>query len=444
MKEAKRLDDEVSEFNSEVDSTDNYADDDNDADAEESELSPTTTKLSLEEENEALKADLKSLKKEVTRLRQRESLSKIQARKQLPESLRQISSSRRRQRPSHLPERKSSGIDLNDDVDDDVGTGTESDLEKHESGRGLFHRKQHYSPLQQNSTLQPLPPKQTKQPFFPELPEDDSGREMDDYDEESSEFLLANPSGVTDSAMVGDDNVVLPDSFWAMVQERAGWLVGLLILQSMSSFILARNERLLQEHVIIVRFLTMLVGAGGNAGNQASVRVIRGLAIGSVNHDNLKEFLTIELKMGLALSVILGISGCIRAAVFFTPITETIAITTSLFFIVFISIILGAVLPLLMNYVRIDPAHSSTTIQVIMDILGVSITVCKCAVVFISCSFCLYAALFVCWILVVYWLKALKDSQFILPYGVFFSTAVCGAILNSAFHSWVLGDDDSL
>jgi hypothetical protein len=62
------------------------------------------------------------------------------------------------------------------------------------------------------------------------------------------------------------------ESFWQSVSDRAGWLVGLLMMQSMSSFILARNEALLQEHLVIVRFLTMLVGAGGNAGNQASVR----------------------------------------------------------------------------------------------------------------------------------------------------------------------------
>jgi Mg/Co/Ni transporter MgtE len=97
--------------------------------------------------------------------------------------------------------------------------------------------------------------------------------------------------------------------------------------------------------------------------------------------------------MGLALSVLLALAGCLRAAIFLTPLVETIAITTSLFFIVFISILLGAVLPLLMNHVHIDPAHSSTTIQVIMDILGVTITVCKCAcaVFHISCSVCLYA-----------------------------------------------------
>jgi hypothetical protein len=64
-----------------------------------------------------------------------------------------------------------------------------------------------------------------------------------------------------------------PDiSFRAALKDRAYWLVGLLTLQSMSGFILARNEELLQTHPVIVYFLTMLVGAGGNAGNQAAVR----------------------------------------------------------------------------------------------------------------------------------------------------------------------------
>lgn len=79
--------------------------------------------------------------------------------------------------------------------------------------------------------------------------------------------------------------------------------------------------------------------------------------------------------MGATLSMILGTAGCIRAAIFMTPFLETIAITTSLFMIVIISIVLGALMPLGMKWLGIDPAHSSTTIQVVMDILGVSITV---------------------------------------------------------------------
>ena len=40
------------------------------------------------------------------------------------------------------------------------------------------------------------------------------------------------------------------------------------LLQSGSSFILANFEELIATHSVIVAFLTMLVGAGGNAGNQ--------------------------------------------------------------------------------------------------------------------------------------------------------------------------------
>jgi len=171
------------------------------------------------------------------------------------------------------------------------------------------------------------------------------------------------------------------EPFKELLIERSSWLVGLLVLQSLSGFILQKNEKLLQEHTVIVNFLTMLVGAGGNAGNQASVRVIRGLAVGSLNSNTQSNFLRREGLMALCLSFILGLTGFIRAAVFSTPPAETVAITVSLVSIVAISIGLGSTLPLVMNKIRIDPAHSSTTIQVVMDILGVSITCWVCSLI---------------------------------------------------------------
>jgi hypothetical protein len=176
-------------------------------------------------------------------------------------------------------------------------------------------------------------------------------------------------------------------SFGEALRDRALWLVGLLALQSCSGFILSRNEVLLANHPVIIYFLTMLVGAGGNAGNQASVRgkscscialispiqtcvsltvlaVIRGLALGTLNERTQGQFLSRELKMAGALSAILSLAGFTRAAVFRTPFAETIAVTSALMLIVFSSICLGAVLPLLLKKLGVDPAHSSTTIQV--------------------------------------------------------------------------------
>eukprot|EP00958_Prasinococcus_capsulatus_P027355 scaffold5447_cov430-Prasinococcus_capsulatus_cf.AAC.3 len=58
-----------------------------------------------------------------------------------------------------------------------------------------------------------------------------------------------------------------------------------------------------------------------------------------------------------------------------------LAISASLFCIVFISVILGTVLPFGLNKLGVDPANAGTTIQVLMDIMGVTITCLICTLV---------------------------------------------------------------
>lgn len=103
--------------------------------------------------------------------------------------------------------------------------------------------------------------------------------------------------------------------------------------------------------------------------------VIRGLALGTLNEQTQSQFLQREFKMAVSLSVVLSLAGFARAALFRTPFAETVAVTGALSIIVFSSICLGAVLPLFLKKLGVDPAHSSTTIQVVMDILGVLLTV---------------------------------------------------------------------
>lgn len=188
-----------------------------------------------------------------------------------------------------------------------------------------------------------------------------------EYDEDRNKWIPGNG--------VGECPIEPNISFADALKSRAYWLVGLLALQSCSGFILAKNELLLQNHPVIIYFLTMLVGAGGNAGNQASVRVIRGIALGTLVPQTQSQFLSRELRMAFALSAILSVAGFLRAVLFQTPFAETLAVTMALSIIVFSSICLGAVLPLLLQKIGVDPVHSSTSIQVVMDILGVVLTV---------------------------------------------------------------------
>lgn len=129
-----------------------------------------------------------------------------------------------------------------------------------------------------------------------------------------------------------------------------------------------------------------------------STVVIRGLALGTLNDKTRNQFLGREVKMAASLSLILSVAGFFRAILFRTGVVEAIAVTTALALIVFSSVCFGAILPLILEKIGVDPAHSSTSIQgkylvhcfyhsfpfglkltefctVIMDILGVILAV---------------------------------------------------------------------
>jgi Mg/Co/Ni transporter MgtE len=166
--------------------------------------------------------------------------------------------------------------------------------------------------------------------------------------------------------------------FW----HRAGWLVLLLMCQSTSSVILEHFEALIRSHPVVIYFLTMLVGAGGNAGSQSTVLVVRQLAISAARGErqtddrwlSVQRILGTEVSVGARLAIVLFAASFVRCIVFQVRGMECLAICLSMLAIVFTSTLVGAALPLVLNRLGIDPAHAGAAIQVIMDISGVTLT----------------------------------------------------------------------
>ena len=158
------------------------------------------------------------------------------------------------------------------------------------------------------------------------------------------------------------------------ILSRVCLLSVLLILQSGSSFILQAFSDLISRHILITMYLTMLVGAGGNAGNQAAVLVIRRLATSrsfSVRSLILQETLAAFIIGTLVTSV-----GFVRVWIEERgALLPSLTIGIALFCIVTSSILLGTLLPIvLQRLLHVDPAHAGPIIQVLMDIVGVCIT----------------------------------------------------------------------
>ncbi|GLC37697.1 hypothetical protein PLESTB_000803400 [Pleodorina starrii] len=173
---------------------------------------------------------------------------------------------------------------------------------------------------------------------------------------------------------------------FAEALSRGRWLLGLLIVQSTSSFVLDAYQDLLRDHLVVTLFLTMLVGAGGNAGNQSAIKVIRGLATGAIRPSwpSARATLRDQALVGLLLGTGLSAGGFVRVYATHGDVANAAAISVSLFLIVMTSVVLGAALPFALARAGVDPANAGTSIQVLMDILGVVITCVTCNFVLVQ------------------------------------------------------------
>ena len=254
---------------------------------------------SLEDENERLRQELHQYKRRVVILQGKLNQHSPSKKSHKPSVLLELPRTLKKAATKKFCRSQSLKDHQSFSTDDDQDTiEPNMELEIHQSLGGLYHRGGASHQIQASTSSRSIgsgnhsPLKATSVGSSPITRKtdttatansnDDSFSSTDDHlleeglEEElergETRDLLGNRTRVAESSQSQQQRQQEDESFYSILSDRAGWLVGLLVLQSMSSFILARNEALLEQHLVIVQFLTMLVGAGGNAGNQASVR----------------------------------------------------------------------------------------------------------------------------------------------------------------------------
>ncbi len=167
------------------------------------------------------------------------------------------------------------------------------------------------------------------------------------------------------------------DSVLAQTKARLPWLLIGIAGGLLSSLILSGFEAQLAAVTALAYFIPLIGGTGGNVGVQASAIVVQGLANGRLD---LKEFWQ-QLWKELRISLLTGV--VISLAVFvYTLFTEpgsyglTLAVATSLFCIVVFSTVFGALVPLTLEKLKVNPALATGPfIQITNDVVGLLIYV---------------------------------------------------------------------
>lgn len=164
-------------------------------------------------------------------------------------------------------------------------------------------------------------------------------------------------------------------SVWEQAKNRIPWLMILMISGMVNGLILGGFEDAFIVMPILVTFIPMLTDTGGNTGSQSSSLMIRGLAVGEITVKDIGKVVWNEFKIATIVGLSLGLVSFLRVVVF-PPHDPMIGLLVglSVFLIVVLSKLSGAVLPLIAEKAGADPAlMAAPLITTIVDAGGLII-----------------------------------------------------------------------
>ena len=177
----------------------------------------------------------------------------------------------------------------------------------------------------------------------------------------------------------------LKTSAFKMARQRISWLIILMISATFTGRIIKNYDSVLQSVVILSSFIPMLMDTGGNAGAQSSTIVVRALALGEVKPKDTFKILRKEFCISFIVAVVLAAINYLRLITMTrTPLNVALVVSVTLIFVVMISKIIGAFLPVVAKSLKMDPAiMAGPLITTILDALTLTIYF-KFATIFLS------------------------------------------------------------
>lgn len=159
----------------------------------------------------------------------------------------------------------------------------------------------------------------------------------------------------------------------SLVTSRIVWLLVLAVGATLTVQVLSVFEATLQQVTVLALFVPLLIGTGGNTGNQAATTVTRAIALGDVRPRDIGRVLARELVVGIALGSLLGMLGGAITAIIFEPrIGMVIGLT--LLAVCSMAATIGGIMPIVARAIRVDPAvFSNPFITTFVDASGLAI-----------------------------------------------------------------------
>jgi magnesium transporter len=178
------------------------------------------------------------------------------------------------------------------------------------------------------------------------------------------------------------DEPYLRIDFTSLLRKRAGWLAILFVGELFTANALGHFQGEIDSITSLALFLPLIISSGGNSGSQASTLVIRAMTLGEVHLRDWWRIARREIATGLMLGAILGVIAILRVYVGhwmgIAPQDHLgqflMAIPLSVVGVVLFGSLAGAMLPLALRRIGLDPASASAPlVATLVDVTGIII-----------------------------------------------------------------------
>ncbi len=170
------------------------------------------------------------------------------------------------------------------------------------------------------------------------------------------------------------DRPYLDSGVLTVVRKRVGWLLLLFLTETLTGSVLRHFEEQMAAVVSLAFFIPLLIGTGGNAGSQTTSTIIRALAVEDLDKRGLLRPLFHELSVGLVLGLVMGVVAYGRALMWHTGQAVALTVAVAIFAIVVWANVLGSLLPIIAQRLKIDPTVvSGPAMSTLVDATGLFI-----------------------------------------------------------------------
>ncbi|MCK5912587.1 MAG: magnesium transporter, partial [Desulfuromusa sp.] len=163
-------------------------------------------------------------------------------------------------------------------------------------------------------------------------------------------------------AGTSEEELLLGYKSFQIARLRLPWLLTTLVGGVVTGSLMWYFKATLEQVIMLISFIPVITGMGGNVGSQTSTIIVRGFATGRIEFSMLRQIFFKELRVGLIMGIVCGLVIAAVATVWHQNIYFGVVVGVAMVTAITVAACMGVLVTVFFKKVGIDPAIASSPI----------------------------------------------------------------------------------